>query len=399
MNPPEFVGEYVQAKAGEWIQRMGDILESMECSENDKVTFVIRFFRGNACNWWEGTKAYMVASQVEMNWVNFKRLFISHYIPESYQFQMERELNELKQGNMSVADYTMKFNELVRYVVEGNDAPSEAWKMKKYRFGLRADIAHDVSMQQVANFGDLVQKSYHAEANLKAIRRERGEAMQKKKDSGKYNLHLHTKGSLNKGKQNYSPRSPRKCPDCGNHHTGECMKGRGVCYHCKQPGHMRYECPELKKQGGASGTTKSKGRVYSLDGEEAKSNNSLIMNVCLLNQYKVLVLFDCGATNYFIVVDCVMRLGLPSTLLVPPMTVSVATGGKVTSKRVCQNCPILVGRKTYHIDLICLPLKDLDVVLGMDWLSANIVYIGCAEKNLFIPTEVTAEGRALIALL
>jgi hypothetical protein len=35
----------------------------------------------------------------------------------------------------------------------------------------------------------------------------------------------------------------------------------------------------------------------------------------------------------------------------------------------------------------------------MDWLSANTVYIGCAEKNLFIPTEVSAESRALTALL
>ncbi|MCH88649.1 hypothetical protein A2U01_0009540, partial [Trifolium medium] len=43
MNPPEFVGEYVLAKAREWIQRMGDILESMECSEVDKVTFVTSF--------------------------------------------------------------------------------------------------------------------------------------------------------------------------------------------------------------------------------------------------------------------------------------------------------------------------------------------------------------------
>jgi hypothetical protein len=36
------------------------------------------------------------------------------------------------------------------------------------------------------------------------------------------------------------------------------------------------------------------------------------------------------------------------------------------SKQVCQNRPMLVGSKTYHIDLICLPIKDLDVVLGMD---------------------------------
>ncbi|MCI87656.1 hypothetical protein A2U01_0108940, partial [Trifolium medium] len=34
---------------------------------------------------------------------------------------------------------------------EGDDAPTEAWKMKKYCFGLRADI--DVSLQPVTTFG------------------------------------------------------------------------------------------------------------------------------------------------------------------------------------------------------------------------------------------------------
>ncbi|MCI86757.1 hypothetical protein A2U01_0108038, partial [Trifolium medium] len=35
----------------------------------------------------------------------------------------------------------------------------------------------------------------------------------------------------------------------------------------------------------------------------------------------------------------------------------------------------------------------------MDWLSANTVYTGYAEKNLYVPTETTAEGRAITALL
>jgi hypothetical protein len=123
------------------------------------------------------------------------------------------------------------------------------------------------------------------------------------------------------------------------------------------------------------------------------------MDVCLLGQSKVLILFDCGTINSLIAVYFVLWLGVPSVPLIPPMTVAVATGGKVTSKRVRQNCPVMVGSKTYHIDLICLPLKDLDVVLGMDWLSANTVYISCAEKNIFIPTEVFAESSALTALL
>jgi hypothetical protein len=80
----------------------------------------------------------------------------------------------------------MKFNELVRYVADGNDALTEAWKMKKYRFRLRAYIAHDVVMHQVNRFGEMVQKRYHAEASLNDIRKERGLVLQKRKDSGSF---------------------------------------------------------------------------------------------------------------------------------------------------------------------------------------------------------------------
>ncbi|GAU22844.1 hypothetical protein TSUD_282110 [Trifolium subterraneum] len=295
MNPPEFVGEYILSVAREWIQRMSGILD-------------------------------YVRDKMEVTWANFRCLFINHYIPESYRLTMERELIELKQGNKSVAEYTARFNELVRYVADGDDAPTEAWKIKKYRFGLRADIAHDVSTQQVASLGELIQKSYHAESSLEAVRKER-------------------------------------------------FEGKGVYYHCTQPGHYKNECPKLQGSGGSSGTTRSKGRVYSLDGEQAR------------------------ATNSFISVECVMRLGLSSTSLIPPMTVAVATGGRVVSKRVCQNYPVSVAGKIYHVDLICLPLKDMDIVLGMDWLSANIVYIGCAEKNLYVLIDPNAESRALTALL
>ena len=44
-----------------------------------------------------------------------------------------------------------------------------------------------------------------------------------------------------------------------------------------------------------------------------------------------------------------------------------------------------VDGRTFQIDLICLPLKKVDVVLGMDWLSANSVFIGCEEKLIIIP--------------
>jgi hypothetical protein len=162
---------------------------------------------------------------------------------------------------------------------------------------------------------------------------------------------------------------------------------------------MKNDCPKWKNLGGVEGTTVSKGRVYTMDGEKAIGDNSLIAGMCLIGQSDVFVLFDCGATNSFISVNCVKRLSLESSPLNPPMSVTVATGDRIVSKHVCQSCPVTVTGKTYFIDLICLPLKDLDVILGMDWLSANSVYIGCAEKSIFMPTENTAEGVALSTLL
>jgi hypothetical protein len=55
------MGEYDHTKAREWIQRMSGILELMECTELDKMTFVTHFIKSDACNWWEGTKSFMMA--------------------------------------------------------------------------------------------------------------------------------------------------------------------------------------------------------------------------------------------------------------------------------------------------------------------------------------------------
>ncbi|MCI79984.1 hypothetical protein A2U01_0101255, partial [Trifolium medium] len=45
----------------------------------------------------------------------------------------------------------------------------------------------------------------------------------------------------------------------GHYHHGDCLKGKGVCYYCKELGHMRHECPEWRKRVGSSATTKNKG--------------------------------------------------------------------------------------------------------------------------------------------
>ena len=45
----------------------------------------------------------------------------------------------------------------------------------------------------------------------------------------------------------------------------------------------------------------------------------------------------------------------------------------------------------YKVNLICLPLQELEVILGMDWLSANRILIDCREKRLLFPNSEEPE--------
>jgi len=65
--------------------------------------------------------------------------------------------------------------------------------------------------------------------------------------------------------------------------------------------------------------------------------------------------------------------------------VSTLASGLVRTSSLCARCPVEVEGRRYKVNLICLPLQELEVILGMDWLSANRILIDCREKKLLFP--------------
>ena len=51
------------------------------------------------------------------------------------------------------------------------------------------------------------------------------------------------------------------------------------------------------------------------------------------------------------------------------------------------NCPILVEGKPFVIDLVCLPLIDIDIIIGIDWLSTNDIILDCSRKLAYFSNE------------
>jgi len=78
------------------------------------------------------------------------------------------------------------------------------------------------------------------------------------------------------------------------------------------------------------------------------------------------VLFDSGANHSFISCSCVGKLKLYVSSLNKDLAVETPTSGSMLTSNACLNCPVKIYGRTFLIDLICLPLSQIDVILGMD---------------------------------
>lgn len=136
---------------------------------------------------------------------------------------------------------------------------------------------------------------------------------------------------------------------------------------------------------------KSIDRVYTLDVKKDKGNNELIVGTRHLNNHHWFVLFDHGNTLFY-----------SNTMYEASWTrmmVTTAMDNIAETHWMCENCTLSVNGQIFQIYLIWLPLKNIDTILGMDWLSVNSVYIGCREKVIFIPTDEAISNDVVTTLL
>lgn len=100
---------------------------------------------------------------------------------------------------------------------------------------------------------------------------------------------------------------------------------------------------------------------------------NLIQGRCHLKGKSLTILFDFGATYSFIVYDCVKILKLHVSHLIYTLSVSTPRNKPVITYFICE-------------DLICLPLKDTNVIIGMNWLKVSRVLLNCWNKTVVFGT-------------
>ncbi|WJX13328.1 hypothetical protein P8452_03727 [Trifolium repens] len=304
---------------------------------------------------------------------------------------------ELKQGNLSVAEYATKFEDLCRFCPHYNTVEAEGDKCVKFESGLRSDLKQLVGILEIRNFANLVNKSNICDLDGKAktsYYKEMNDKRGKGQDRGKpYDKRNKGKvgGSGEKGKN-----ANDKCYKCGvlGHRSYDCPKG-DRCFRCGEFGHKVDACKknvpcfncgeEGHKSPDGKKPKKATGKVFALSGVGAEQVDNLIRGTCFIYDTPLIAIVDTGSTHSFISFECMKRLNIPVSEMLGCMEIETPASGYVTTQLVCRNCPVTVFGKSFDMDLVCIPLSGIDVIFGMNWLIFNRVHINCCERVITFP--------------
>ncbi|KAA0037886.1 Gag protease polyprotein-like protein [Cucumis melo var. makuwa] len=202
------------------------------------------------------------------------------------------------------------------------------------------------------------------------------------------------------------------CMSCGRNHRDQCLVGAGVCYQCGQPGHFKKDCPQLNmtvqrdqgvgsqtveqsrvlvvptegtsggKQKGVVGRPRQQGKVYAMTQQEAEDAPDVITGTILICNVPADVLFDPGATHFFVSSIFFTKLNRMLKPLSEELAIYTPVDDVLFVNEVLRNCEVLVEGISLLVDLLPLELHWLDVILGMDFLFAHYASMDCHRKEV-----------------
>ncbi|XP_073139123.1 uncharacterized protein [Henckelia pumila] len=272
-GPKEFSGSTDPLVAEGWIRSLETIFAYMGLTDADKVKCAVYMMKDDAALWWEG--AVRGVNPQTLTWEEFKQMFFAKYFTEDVRSRMIREFMSLRQEDKTVVEYIKQFERGCHFVPLIADSAEE--KMRQFVDGLKADIKHDVRMMDVTTYEAAVSRALRSEDGRKEILREQ---QRKRQFQPSYHESYPQQDAKKQSIGLKGPNPPRQqgsivpraealplCLKCQKPHPGPCMKGSGMCYHCKEPGHIMLHCSKKN----------AAGRVYVMQAEEAVPDTLRIM--------------------------------------------------------------------------------------------------------------------------
>ena len=149
----------------------------------------------------------------------------------------------------------------------------------------------------------------------------------------------------------------------------------------------------LRQQRGRGGTISktidrpiytTSARAYVMKGREDPNALKVIVSIFSFYDMEIHALIDTGSTHSYV---CTKHLfdKMPSVeQLEYDMHVTSPLGHSVNVNLVYKNCPLVIHDRKFCKDLIALPFREYDLILGMDWSSKHQTIVDYDKKCLVL---------------
>ncbi|GJR41675.1 putative reverse transcriptase domain-containing protein [Tanacetum coccineum] len=363
--------------------------------EKDKVKFATATLQGRALTWWNGRTASMgIDAANGTPWAEVRKWMTEEFCPRSVLQRLEQELYNLK--------------------LKGTDIDGVRWE--QYIRGLSKNIRGDVTSSQPATIDHDVRMAYQLMRQIIQDKTDEVSEGEKRKGEGDrgdnrrdYNRRQNQRRANAGAMTNAVPNDNEVCPKCKNKkHNGDCWKcGKCgklghktaacrcldkkdvTCFNCNEKGHLKRDCPTLKKNGQGGN---NRGAVYKLGAVDAQQDPKVVTGTFLLNNRYATALFDSGADKSFVSTNFSTLIDIKPVELDTSYEVELADGKVVSTNNVLIGCTLNLLNHSFPIDLMVIELGSFDIIIGMDWLSRYDAAILCGEKKVRIPLK----GKTLV---
>ncbi|XP_075499298.1 uncharacterized protein LOC142537690 [Primulina tabacum] len=277
------------------------------------------------------------AQRIVPSWDIFKLKFKESYCPPSFYSYKASEFHNLKQGDMSVADYADSFYAMLRY-------------------------APHVAASQVAVVESLIEG---------------------------LNDHLHPFVSTGKHSSNQCVGVQGVCNNCGRpgHFSRVCpsktvksaQAGSGAQSNRIPAASQSFHQPsrpshQSRGQGGPQ--NQSSVHVFALTEDEAQvAPGTVISGNYTPCGFIARVLFDTGASHSFVSHAFIVSHDLRTTSI--NLYVATPMGKMIITDNVLFNAVLFHDENVLYLNLIVLPMHDFDCIVGIDVLTANRATVDC----------------------
>ena len=125
-------------------------------------------------------------------------------------------------------------------------------------------------------------------------------------------------------------------------------------------------------------------QAYAMKAREDQDAPEVIASIFSLYDIEMHALIDSGSTHSYVCMEHVFDKVPAMEKLAYDMHVTSPLGHNISVNSVYRNCPIVIQARKFLTDLITLPFREFDLILGMDWLTKHRAIVDCGQNTVVL---------------